>query len=85
LENKITSVLGTFTHSFHLVKYQTRRVIAALSQRAMVSGHQDWDKIVISSAYKASWESGGSGISAIYREKRVVDRTAPYGSLAGGG
>jgi hypothetical protein len=61
LENKITSVFVTFTLSFHLVKYRTRRVIAELSLRVMVSGRQDWDKIAISSAYKARWEPEGMG------------------------
>jgi len=33
--------------------------MAELSLCAMVSGLQDWDKMAISSAYKASWISGG--------------------------
>jgi len=39
--------------------------MAEWSLHVMVSGLQDWDKMAISSAYKASWVSGGCGISAI--------------------
>jgi hypothetical protein len=49
--------------------------MAELSLHAMVSGRQACDRIAILSVYKARWVLGGSGISAIYREKRTVDRT----------
>jgi len=64
--NNMSSVLETFTRSFHLWKYPSSWDKVELSLRVMVSGLQDWHKMAISSANKASWVSGGCGISAIY-------------------
>jgi hypothetical protein len=65
--NNMSSVLETCTRSFHLLKYLSSWDMVELSLRVMVSGLQDWDKMAISSAYKANWVSGECGISAISR------------------
>jgi len=78
LVNRVIFVLGTLTWSLHLWKYRSRVSIMRFSRRAIVSVLQDWDRMAISSAYIAIWEwDGGGGISAMYRENNVVDRTAP--------
>jgi hypothetical protein len=59
--NNIISVLETFTRSFHLWKYLSSWDMAELSLSVMVSGLQDWDRVAISSTYRASWVSGGVG------------------------
>ena len=63
--NNMISVWETFIRSFHLLKYLSRWDMVELSLRVMVSGLQDWDRMAISSAYRASWVSEGCGISAI--------------------
>jgi hypothetical protein len=40
--------------------------------------------MAVSSAYSASEVFGGEGMSEMYRVKRVVDNTAPWGNPAGG-
>jgi hypothetical protein len=40
--------------------------------------------MAVSSAYSASEAFGGEGMSEMYRVKRVVDNTAPWGNPAGG-
>ena len=54
LVNSITSVLLTFTRSFHLVKYLCSVSMAEVSRRVMVPVRQDCVKGAVSSAYNAS-------------------------------
>jgi len=49
----------------------------------MVSVLQDCTRRAVSSAYNAKWVLGGWGISDMYKTKRDVDRTAPWGKPEG--